>query len=310
MKKTLYLIILAVIISCFAGNAVGAAHKMSSEEGVVRATYARLTFAAQLGMLWHAVELDDGWPGLDDGLALSKAMNEQVRFDLTDFKVGELKDISAASWTSLIEGPVDVLFIHFVEMPVGFTKNNKRRDFQITYADAAWKPAASSPIETLEERARTSLVPSVKEVMRSLRKPNDGGEWTRYASYSVVASLRERSISYRATFLFGPNGQEVLPLDYATGMGIAPFVKTSMYPSALVDTAFREIPFVQAWILSNEIKGCKNSNQPEVCCDPMMGRCGIASEDLQRSLGTQIDPDTRSLLPSRLPKEKNKKEEK
>src|ERR1700704_5967554 len=111
MKKTRHLIILAAMLSCFAGNA-GAAHKMSREEQIVRSTYARVTFAAQLGMLWHAVDLDEGWPGLDDGLALTKAMNEQARFDLADFKVGELKDISAASWTSLIEGPVNVLFIH------------------------------------------------------------------------------------------------------------------------------------------------------------------------------------------------------
>ncbi|HZE79309.1 MAG TPA: hypothetical protein VE604_00325 [Candidatus Polarisedimenticolia bacterium] len=284
--------------------------QMTHEEQVVRATYARVTFAAQLGMLWHAVELDEGWPGLNDGLVLTKAMNEQVRFDLTDFKVGELKDISTASWTSLIEGPVDTLFIHFVEMPVGFTKDNKTRNFPITYADAAWKPAALSAIDRQEERVRTSLVPTVKEVLRSLRKPNGGGEWKRYASYSVVASLREKSISYRATFLFSPDGQEILPLDYATGMGIASFVKTTMFPSALVDTAFREIPLVQSWILSNEIKGCKTSNQPEVCCDPVMGRCGIASEDLQRSLGTQIDPDMRMFLPSRLPKDKKKKEEK
>src|SRR5258707_8459017 len=146
--------------------------QMSHEEQVVRTTYARVTFAAQLGMLWHAVELDEGWPGLNDGLVLTKAMNDQVRFDLTDFKVGDLKNIGTASWTSLVEGPVDTLFIHFVEMPVGFTKNNKTRNFPITYADAAWKPAAPSAIETLEERTRTSLVPPVKEVLRSLHKPN------------------------------------------------------------------------------------------------------------------------------------------
>jgi len=303
MRK--YIAIAVMLFPTFA--AMG--QQMTHEEQIVRATYARVAFAAQLGMLWHAVELNEGWPGLNDGLALTKAMNEQVRFDLTDVKVGELKDVSATSWTSLTEGPVDTLVIHFVEAPIGFTTKDKRRDFYITYADAAWKPAAPSAIDTLEERARTSLVPTVNEVLRSLHKPNGGGEWTRYASYSVVASLRERSISYRATFLFSPSG-EVLPLDYATGMGIAPFVKTMMYPSALVDTAFREIPLVQAWILSNEIKGCKNFNQPEVCCDPVMGRCGIASEDLQRSLGTQIDPDMRSFLSSRLPKDEKKKEEK
>lgn len=283
---------------------------MSPEEQVVRTTYARVTFAAQLGMLWHAIELDKGWPGLDDGLALTKAMNEQVRFDLTDFKVGELKDVSTASWSSLIEGPVDIIFIHFVEMPVGFTKNNKTRNFYITYSDAAWKPAALSAIERQEQRTRTSLVPTVKEVLRSLHKPNSGGEWKRYASYSVVASLRERSVSYRATFLFSSDGQEVLPLDYATGMGIAQFVKTAMYPAALVDTAFREIPLVQSWILSNEIKGCKTSKEPEVCCDSVRGLCGIASEDLQRSLSTQIDPDMRAFLASRFPKDEKKKEEK
>jgi hypothetical protein len=307
----LRLICLLLMISCFVCNGRGAAQTMSREEEIVRSTYARVTFAAQLGMLWHAVEMNEGWPGLNDGLVLTKAMNEQIRFDLTDFKVGESKDVSTASWSSMIEGPVDVLFIHFVEAPVGFTKKTKTQTFYITYADAAWKPGAPSAIDTLEERTRTSLVPTVKEVLRSLRKPNSGGgDWKRYASYSVVASLRERSISYRATFLFSPNGDEVLPLDYATGMGIAPFVKTAMYPSALVDTAFREIPLVQSWILSNEIKGCKKSNQPEVCCDPAMGRCGIASEDLQRSLSTQIDPDMRAFLPSRLPKDEKKKEEK
>jgi hypothetical protein len=291
--------------------AKGQQQPLSHEEQVVRTTYARVTFAAQLGMLWHAVEMNEGWPGLNDGLALTKAMNEQVRFDLTDFKVGELKDIgNTASWTSLVEGPTDTLGIYFVEIPVGYTKNSKRQDFNITYADTAWKPATPSAIETHEERARTSLVPTVKEVLLSLRKPNGGGEWSRYVSYSVVASLRERSISYHATFLFSQNGDEVLPLDYATGMGIAPFLKTNMYPFALVDTAFREIPLVQSWVLSNEIKGCKKTNQPEVCCDPVMGRCGIASEDLQRSLGREIDPAMRSFLASRLPKGEKKKEEK
>jgi hypothetical protein len=301
-----YLAIAVMMFSALA--AMG--QPMTREEQLVRATYARVTFAAQLGMLWHAVEMNEGWPSLDDGLVLTKAMNEQVRFDLTDFKVGELKDVNSASWTSMIEGPVDNLLIHFVEAPVGFTKQSKTRTFYITYADAAWKLAAPSAIDTLEERSRSSLVPSVKEVLRSLHKPHGNGEWKRYASYSVVASLRERSISYRATFLFSSKDDEVLPLDYATAMGIAPFVKTTMYPSALVDTAFREIPLVQSWILSNEIKGCKTSNQPEVCCDPAMGRCGIASEDLQRSLGTQIDPDMRTFLPSRLPKDEKKKEEK
>src|SRR5262249_25617910 len=70
---------------------------MSHEEEVVRTTYGRLSFAAQIGMLWHATEQHEGWPGLNDALALTKAMNDQVRFDISGVKTGELMDIANES---------------------------------------------------------------------------------------------------------------------------------------------------------------------------------------------------------------------
>jgi hypothetical protein len=68
-----------------------------------------------------------------------------------------------------------------------------------------------------------------------------------------------------------------------------------MYPSALVDTAYREVPFIQSWIVANEATNCKKTIASEVCCDPKTWQCGIASEDLQRSMKVAIDPETRSL---------------
>lgn len=246
--------------------------------------------------------MKDG-PAWDDGLLLSKAMNDQIHFDLTGFRVGNLNEIADKPWTWLVEGPTDALFVPSVEIPVGFQKGNIKKSFPITYADAAWKPEPPGPIETHEDRKTTSKVPNISEVLNSMGKPISRGRWTRYASYSVVAMLRGRTISYRAAFLFSHNetGEEVLALDYATAMGISHFVHTPMYPSALVDTVFRELPFIQAWIVSNEITGCKKFTVPEVCCDARMGRCGLASEDLQRSLSTPVDPDMRSILVTRQP---------
>lgn len=289
--------------SLFANDHAPRPLTMSHEEQVVRTAYAKLSYAAQIGMLFHAVEQHDGWPGLNDGLALSKAMNEQIRFELSDFKVGNLNEIGSLPWSSLMEGPIDVIVVHGGEASIGFTKGASTHNFYITYADAAWKAPPSK-----REDEQDSKVPNVKEMLQSLRRPNQGGEWTHYASYSVVAMLRERSVSYRAVFLFSWNqgNEEVLTLDYALAMGIGTFVNTPMYPSALVDTVLREIPFVQAWIVSNEISGCKSFPKPEVCCDLANGRCGIASEDLQRSLKTALDPDLRWVIATRLPKSENK----
>ncbi len=278
--------------------------QITHEEQVVRAAYGKLSYGAQLGVLWHAVAQHDGWPGLDDGLTLSKAMNEELRFELSGFKVGNIRELGTASWTSLVEGPVDVIQINSQETPVTINKDK----FSIVYADVGWKKSPGTPIERNEDPSmRTTKSPTVLETIKALKKPTGGGEWARYASYSVVAMLRDRSISYRATFLFA-NGksEEALPLDYALTSGVALFINSPMYPEALVNTAFREIPFVQAWIASNEVSGCKKLHEPEVCCVPTTGQCGLAAEDVQRSMALPIDPESRWLVSSRMHTEDKK----
>lgn len=271
--------------------------KMSHEEELVRIAYAKLSYAAQIGMLWHAVAQHNGWPSIDDEFTLGRAMNDQLRFELSGFKVGNISEIANTPWSSLIEGPVDVLFAIPHTAPVNFESGNSKIKLEITYADVAWKKSSESPVEKKEDTAaRSSNSPTVEEVIKSLKKPVSA-QWSRFASYSVVAILRGQAISYRATFLFsdGKNG-EILPLDYAATNGVGLFVNSAMYPAALVETAFREIPFIQGWISANEISGCKKRKEPEVCCDPSSGRCGLASEDVQRSMSIPVDPNTRWLI--------------
>ena len=280
--------------------------KMTPEERLVRVTYAKLSFAARISIVWHAVSQKSGWPGLDNQLTLDKALNDQIRFDLTDFRIGNLSDIGDHLWTSLIEGPIDVIGVNIQTVPLGIRINrHKERKLPITYAEVFWKKKDGPPSEHL---AGEHKIPTVKEVMAGIHGPN-GGSWSRYASFSVVAALHQRTISYRATFLFSTSGDEVLPLDYALGMGPGGVIHLPMYPGALIDSAYREIPFVQGWIIANELKGFKEFKEPEISCDPTTGQCGIASEDLQHSMLIPIDPDEREILGSRLsntPKDSNK----
>jgi hypothetical protein len=275
---------------------------MSHEAEVVRTAYSKLSYATQVGMIWHAIAQHDR--RLEAETALGPAMNEQLQFQLVDFKIGKISDVGKAPWTSLVDAPVGILRVQYQDLPVAFANGTSQASFNIVYADVEWKTPPDSHIVSNAGPAthvKASKTPTVKQVLRALRQPNNGGEWTRYASYSVVAKLHERSISYRATFLFSGKDatEEILPLDYATAMKISSFVKTPMYPAALVNTSFREIPFVQAWIESNALTGCKTFHEPEVCCDPKAGRCGVASEDLQRSLSGPIGPDMKWIVVDR-----------
>jgi hypothetical protein len=274
--------------------------KITPEEELVRTAYAKLHFAAQVGMIWHAAIKSKGWPGLEDEFVLSKAMNDQIRFELSGFKVGYIKDIQSDSWTSLAEGPRNVLSAGCQTMAFGLSTPTHKSSFDITYSDGAWQtPVAMSEPEFNPNfpPVPQPLAPSVRQIINDFDPSKRG--WTRYASYTVVAMLREKSISYRAVFLFKDGLKQVLALDYAA-QGIGSCIDNPMYPSALVDTAYREVPFIQAWIIANEITDCKKLKVPEVCCDPKTWQCGIASEDLQRSMKVAVDPETRALAdPSR-----------
>lgn len=52
----------ALFVSTLVAN--GQQQPMSHEEEVVRIAYAKLSYATQIGMLWHAVSQHEGWPGL------------------------------------------------------------------------------------------------------------------------------------------------------------------------------------------------------------------------------------------------------
>lgn len=118
--------------------------------------------------------------------------------------------------------------------------------------------------------------------------------WSRYASFTVSAHLHGHAISYRATFLFGDHGRKIAIFDPA--MRVPVDLNRPFYPAVLVESVYRELPFIKKWLTDNQLTGCKRLKEPEVCCDPESGRCGLASEDVARSLTLPIDDKDRFVL--------------
>src|SRR5882724_10970232 len=82
---------------------------ISREEDVVRAAYSNLSSAAQTGTLWHAFESREGQSQNKNRIGLIDAMYMPLRFELDDFKVGDLGHVRNAPATSLVRGPAGIL---------------------------------------------------------------------------------------------------------------------------------------------------------------------------------------------------------
>jgi hypothetical protein len=95
-------------------------------------------------------------------------------------------------------------------------------------------------------------------------------------------------------FLFANRGETVAIFDPAVRMPVE--LNAPLYPTVLVESVYRELPFFKTWVAENQLSGCKKLNEPEVCCDPATGKCGLASEDVAYSLNLPIDDKERWVL--------------
>jgi hypothetical protein len=205
---------------------------MSHEEKVVQAAYANLSSAAQTGALWHAIESREGQSPNKNRTALINAMYKPLRFELTDFKVGDLGQIRNAPSTSLVSGPDFILKAEYHEVPVE-VMGGATADYNLVYADITWKQPLD-PLSDAAEELRAHKIFTVKQFVLGLRQPKSSSGWTRYAAYHVVATFGGHRVSYRATFLFSGGGatEEILAVDYATATTVSPFTKIRKCPQS------------------------------------------------------------------------------
>jgi hypothetical protein len=266
---------------------------MPQEEQIVRKYYAKLSFLSQLTVLSNIIMRA---PPKLTAAGARKLMEDSVRFELSEFQTGDFAEIETRPWTLLLnpDAPQNVIQVNSTGGNIGIDKQS----FLLTSYQAVWSKAQLQPEEQQNRRDQLSRgmrfaeIATVKDVV--VRVTHSGGDWSRYASFTVRAMLAGQAISYRATFLFAHQGETVAIYDPAVGVPVG--LNAPFYPTVLVESVYRELPFFKTWVAENQLSGCKKLSEPEVCCDPANGHCGMASEDVARSLSLPIDDKGRWLL--------------
>ncbi|HEY1940269.1 MAG TPA: hypothetical protein VGJ33_20245 [Candidatus Angelobacter sp.] len=264
---------------------------MPLEEQIVRNYYAKLSFLSQIAVVPRLISnLTVQVPPKLTEAEMHELLEDQVHFILSEFQVGDFSKIESSSWALLLnpDAPQGVIEVNSSSAGFGLTR---RMDTLISYQ------AVLTPLEQQQNRreqiardVRSTGISTVKDMV-GLAAP---GDWSRYAAFTVHAKLQGQDISYRALFLFAHNGETVRVFDPATRIPIQ--LNAPLYPTVLVESAYRELPFLKAWVDKNQLSGCKKFQEPEICCDPSTDRCGLASEDVARSLNLPLDERDRELL--------------
>jgi hypothetical protein len=280
-----------VIALCltFAAISCALAAEMSHEETMVRTAYARLSYAAQLRVVandaMHASHLSNA------------ELQEQIaklapRFEIDNVALGNLSAIAGLPWEQMVTKPDgDLIYVRSGGASPSITTGNGVTKRSMFWVMTGWGNHAFE-----QGWNGVTVAQAVGDV------PKLPGEvYISYLSYQVTAKLEDRSRTYNAMFLFGrdPKGNETIHMiDNVVGLGSLELVSTqSLYPEALLETYYREIPEISDWIAANTV--AKPTETRDVYCSP--AGCGLPASWVNRSLAVPIDPESREFLKMREP---------
>ncbi|MFZ0420042.1 MAG: hypothetical protein WAM04_18215 [Candidatus Sulfotelmatobacter sp.] len=277
-----------VIALCltFAATSSALAAEMSHEETMVRTAYARLSYAAQLRVVandaMHASHL-------------SKAeLQEQIaklarRFEIDNVALGSLSAINALPWEQMVTKPDgDLIYVRSGGGSPAITTRNSFTKKSMFWVMTGWGNHAFE-----QSWNGVTVAQAVGDVPKS---PDE--VCNSYISYQVTATLEGRSRTYNAMFIFGKdtNGNETIHMiDNVVGLGSLELVLTqSLYPVALLETYYREIPEIADWIAANTVP--KTTDIQDAYCSPT--GCGLPASWVNKSMAVPIDPESREFLRS------------
>jgi hypothetical protein len=270
---------------------VDASLHMSQEEQIVRKYYSKLGLLQQISVLSNVIMRRA--PALTEAKAL-ELLDGGARFTLSDFQVGNFSEIEGQPWTWLLnlDAPQDVIDVHSGGGNIGINDQH----FFLSWYEPTWNQAQASREQQVNRREQTSQsvrltgLTTVKDVVKAAYP----GEWSRYGAFTVHATLEGHEVNYRATFIFGQHGTRLAIFDPA--MHVPVEINAPLYPSVFVESVYRELPLIRDWVKAHQLSGCKKLQEPETCCDPATGQCGLASEDAAHSLNLPINDKDRWVL--------------
>jgi hypothetical protein len=273
-----FLLLLIALMGLLSASSVANA-TTSREEETVRTAYAKLAYANEIAVLRTVVNATPvhKYRTAEESAADKALLENELSFQIDEVTTGPLAEIAQKKWTELQTVPYtgDVLHVIPATWNYTFNDNNSSKTEWTLYAIVDWVPT--------EVTLTSTDTWTVQEV---LDLPESRGPFSRYAFYSVKVAYKGKSRSYRALAFFGKNSDgtdHVLFWDLvADGSTLALLAKTEVYPAPFTDTPLRTIPFVRKWLADNQKScGANHKIKTGVCCDS--GKCGVGTEDLQRS---------------------------
>jgi hypothetical protein len=219
--------------------------QMTHEEQVVRTTYAKLSYAIQVEEISKIIFDSKVANKPIDRATFSKRLKDaELRFELTDFKTGEIFAISQTKYSDLVTKP--------------------EGGPALAIGAGTWKEVTDDPKETKSDvaSARWGVAQTLTENWEVpfgevYPQMEVAGQHNRFAAFKVKVSFQGRSLEYRAMFLFGidAQGQEtVLPLDTTSNLNGSPlnaFLKRNAYPETLIEGGLGKDPVIYEWLSTN-----------------------------------------------------------
>jgi hypothetical protein len=247
--------ILGFAACCVAGWAAP-----STDVVAVRAAYAKIVIAWQLGQIENSVD------------ASPASLPTQLNITLEDIRNGPLTDVLSVPLRDLVTIPSGVSLSIGGPGTWSFTTE---KGVQLTTemtalvgwgkTDYSLQADWSAPLSRLAEQIGAD------------------SHLSRYVTYQVQVSYGQRKAQYKAMFLFGGNDlgpQGVRVIDMFSQPPEA-LIRTPLGMEPLSVAPFRSRPNVRSFLESlRPPEGCSIERLTGLCCDPTGEHCGITNDAL------------------------------
>jgi hypothetical protein len=267
---------------------------MPVEEQIVRNYYAKLSFISEVGTLSQVMaQVTGGFSSRLTDSAARGLLEDHAHFALSEFQIGDLSEIEDSPWMLLLnpDAPQDMIMVNSSSAAFGLNHHMEQlKTYQVALREHDNREQQDERKNQLAASMRYTGVSTVKDALKRIYT----GEWSRYAAFTVHADLHGQAFTYRTIFLFARQGEMVAIFDPTTRVPTS--LNEPLYPQVLVESVYREVPFIKTWTAEHQLAGCKKFKEPEVCCNPVTGQCGLATEDVSHSLSLPLDERDLPLL--------------
>jgi len=279
---------LAAICALIASISGATAAEMTHEEAMVRTAYAKFAYLSEQRVVGDlAIEgTNTKVPVAKDGVGLTpdqRLAAAQVTFTLSNFVVGDMRDILNRKAVDFISPPMEEMLTTNGEE--GFSYSEGALEAPWICLEVQWSPGRVVPPELLEIK-----LDDLYQLEWHQHRPE--ALWQRYASYTVTVNYQGKSRGpYKALFIFGHDakGNEVIEPEDATTNGLVLALRDHPFPDAFVLTRLRNNPVVATWVgakqMSNE--SC-SAGLHDVCCDLAQLKCGPGRADVSNGLAKPL----------------------